>query len=669
MSAAKEAPTSGSDAPVDEVVEVQGTVAPPRSDSAENEVFFVSVSFRGTTYEVPVQLDDAVCSIFEFVHEVLDVPQENCKLIFRGKVLRLNDAAQTVGDVGLTRGAKLMLVATSAHDVAFVRTSRADPLVKGFVEEERDERSRRKRARAAEGSLWGTKQDSEFRFGSIKAEFKYSSPSPYEAEKLLQRLATDPGIIEIMKTRRFKVGVFTEMSPLEAQERMAKRGTPNMDLLGYNMNSGDMIVLRLRTDNVKGFRPYHDLINTLIHELTHNVWGPHDHNFWKLFGELKAQYMRFHRFWSHGGKAADSGASGGQFTGFASGDNDEGGGDEGFGKVLGGATEEREGLISESVRRERALLAAEARKVGASPKPNFLTGGGKWVIVCPCGQVHDSTDCPFGGPASADSLQANAEVTDEATTLLPVVDSSDVHVAKNDDAVAVGDSIAQFVASTSSAPGQDGAEAFASEPATAFPIEKNSHHTEKTLIADAAVDAADVVVDTVAVQPIVNNVGKLKSCSAGGELVHDASVAAPVMSPPATPPFDFPFLGDLGMDGTTEWLQRFSGEVQTLRRGSSGSATRVAVEMLLRIVRNVVSRPQEPRYRRIRADNPRVRKDFLDVVGEHADSLMASLGFHTTVEAGEKVFVLRDAFFDCARLRMGQEVLEMELANSCVAAH
>ena len=53
----------------------------------------------------------------------------------------------------------------------------------------------------------------------------------------------------------------------------------------HNQNAGEMIVLKLRTDNVKGFRPYHDLINTLIHELTHNVWGPHDQNFWKLFGE------------------------------------------------------------------------------------------------------------------------------------------------------------------------------------------------------------------------------------------------------------------------------------------------------------------------------------------------------------------------------------------------
>ena len=236
----------------------------------------------------------------------------------------------------------------------------------------------------------------------MQAEFKYSEPPPYEAERLLQKLATDPGIIEIMKTRKFKVGVLTEMSPVEAQERMAKRGTPNMDLLGYNQNYGGMIVLRLRTDTLKGFRPYHDLINTLIHELTHNVWGPHDNNFWKLFGELKAQYMRFHRFWSHGGRAADSNAAG-QFQGF---EGDESAGKEGnFGHVLGSSLEAAQ---TDSDRRSRALAAAEARMGQTEPElpqeeeseeivkpwvPNFLASNGQWMFACPCGETHTvSTD-------------------------------------------------------------------------------------------------------------------------------------------------------------------------------------------------------------------------------------------------------------------------------------
>eukprot|EP00913_Durusdinium_trenchii_P018538 g17420.t1 len=369
-------------------------------ENSTDDVYFVSLSYKGTAYDVPVQGDDHLASIFDFVQEALDFPRENCKLISKGKMLRPDNETLTVAEAGLRAGSKVMLVASSAKDISFVQSSRADPLVKGFAEEERDEQSRRKRARAAL-SAWGTKQDSEFNFGSIKAEFKYSEPPPYEAERLLQRLATDPGIIEIMKTRKFKVGVLTEMSPVEAQERMAKRGTPNMDLLGYNQNFGGMIVLRLRTDTLKGFRPYHDLINTLIHELTHNVWGPHDHNFWKLFGELKAQYMKFHRFWSHGGRAADSNA-GGQFQGFDG--QDEAPQDGNFGQRLGG-----DGLgepISVEERRAKALAAVErvepktTREVtpfepsdGANAfVPNFLASNGGWMLACPCGQLHEVSE-------------------------------------------------------------------------------------------------------------------------------------------------------------------------------------------------------------------------------------------------------------------------------------
>ena len=52
------------------------------------------------------------------------------------KVLRPDQDDCTIQEAGLEADAKLMLVASSAHDVQFVQTSRPDPLVKGFVEED-----------------------------------------------------------------------------------------------------------------------------------------------------------------------------------------------------------------------------------------------------------------------------------------------------------------------------------------------------------------------------------------------------------------------------------------------------------------------------------------------------------------------------------------------------
>ena len=47
------------------------------------------------------------------------------------------------------------------------------------------------------------------------------SPHRFEAEKLLRKLATDPGIVAIMTRRRYQVGRLCEMDP--ADDKLAKR--------------------------------------------------------------------------------------------------------------------------------------------------------------------------------------------------------------------------------------------------------------------------------------------------------------------------------------------------------------------------------------------------------------------------------------------------------------
>lgn len=545
---------------------------------ADDEVFFVSLSYKGTAYEVPVQGDDHLASIFDFVQEALDFPRENCKLISKGKMLRPDNDSLTVSEAGLSSGSKVMLVASSAKDISFVQSSRADPLVKGFAEEERDEQSRRKRARASL-TAWGTKQDAEFNFGSIKAEFKYSEPPPYEAERLLQKLATDPGIIEIMKSRKFKVGVLTEMSPVEAQERMAKRGTPNMDLLGYNQNYGGMIVLRLRTDTLKGFRPYHDLINTLIHELTHNVWGPHDANFWKLFGELKAQYMRFHRFWSHGGRAADSSATG-QFQGF-DGAEESSGGD--FGRRLGGS-----GAISAEERRLKALAAVskapetapetvpeleEMAEAAKASVPNFLACNGGWMFACPCGEFH--------------------EVSEETKTQI--------------------------------------------ESSFLEGFQKGCFMTEAPKLEAPKLEAVEPPETFVEVSPPEPS---------------DVVDAPALPEMPQEPDLDLADLEIQGLDGAALWLQRFQANLRTI----DAQHRSAAAEILLKLVTNVLRDPNEPKFRRVRAENPVVRSKLVAVGG---DALLKSLGFE--IAEDQQIYQLSEHGFDVVRLKMGQELLEAAL--------
>jgi hypothetical protein len=606
--------------------------------SEEDAVFFVSLNFKGSSYDVPVQTGDSISQIFDFVQEIpeLDFPRENCKLICKGKVFRPDDQVSSAGESRLIPGAKMMLMATSAHDAAFVKSQRADPLVKGFKEEARDERNRKKRAMAAAISAWGTKQDLEYRFNSIKAEFKYSTPSPYDAEKLLEKLSTDPGIIEIMKTRQFKVGILTEMSPVEAQERMAKKGTPGMDLLGYNQNAGEMIVLRLRTDNTKGFRPYHDLINTLIHEMTHNVWGPHDHNFWKLFGELKAQYMRFHRFWSHGGQAADSNASG-QFQGFATGD-EENSTSTGFGHVLGGSSSSAEvsAPVSERERRERATLAAEARLVTASTGIDFINSNGKTIIVCPCGQIHSPEEiCPSIGVGKT-TENGDDEMEVDTTSEMPLKNldqNTDVDMVPPPMNV---DMVLPAVVD----------EVMANPEVIDEKLTMETDQLGKQQLPEKFEQGGDIIIPPLG-QQFPDEFGKVDD---------------------GIPPLTAEELESLGLGGAGVWLQNFAEKLTALRNQAGQPAARAAMELLLRVVSNIVSSPGDAKFRRLKADNPKIRANLLGL-GPDAEKLMNLLGFESVVEDGGRVLVLRDATFDSVRLRMGQELLERELGPSAVGAH
>lgn len=57
-------------------------------------------------------------------------------------------------------------------------------------------------------------------------------------------------------------------------------------ILGYNVNAGQEISLRLRTDDLRGFRKYERVRETLLHELAHMEYGEHDVRFKELNSRL-----------------------------------------------------------------------------------------------------------------------------------------------------------------------------------------------------------------------------------------------------------------------------------------------------------------------------------------------------------------------------------------------
>ena len=93
-----------------------------------------------------------------------------------------------------------------------------------------------------------------------------------------------------MRERGWTVGLLAELDPID--DRLAeKMEGGGKRLLGYNTNAGAEIHLRLRTQDLSGFLPYPSLIDTLLHELSHNEVGPHNEHFWHLFCQLKVDYL------------------------------------------------------------------------------------------------------------------------------------------------------------------------------------------------------------------------------------------------------------------------------------------------------------------------------------------------------------------------------------------
>jgi hypothetical protein len=132
-------------------------------------------------------------------------------------------------------------------------------------------------------------------------------PDPDRALAYLHRLRDDPGIRHAMQSHQFRVGLLTEMDPrlyTEANHEGTSR------TLGLNRNKGEVIELRLRTDDFYGYRDYKTVRKTLCHELAHNVHGPHDKHFWALYREIEREVEQVAD--SRGGLAGGRSLAGGR---------------------------------------------------------------------------------------------------------------------------------------------------------------------------------------------------------------------------------------------------------------------------------------------------------------------------------------------------------------------
>ncbi|KAK1276014.1 hypothetical protein QJS04_geneDACA003974 [Acorus gramineus] len=101
-------------------------------------------------------------------------------------------------------------------------------------------------------------------------------PGEDEARRFLEKVAKQ--VQPIMRRRKWRVKKLSEFSP------------SNPALLGLNVGGGIEVKLRLRRPNREwDFFPYEQVLDTMLHELCHNVHGPHNASFYKLWDELRKE--------------------------------------------------------------------------------------------------------------------------------------------------------------------------------------------------------------------------------------------------------------------------------------------------------------------------------------------------------------------------------------------
>lgn len=143
-----------------------------------------------------------------------------------------------------------------------------------------------------------------------------------------------------MKARNWKIGTLAEFY--------------RSGLLGMNTNRGAKIELCLRYHNNENeFLPWEEILGTMLHELAHNIRGPHDEQFYKALNDLNNEYDKIVAS-GYTGEGFDSngqrlGTKNGLSGRFGAGNMVAGGGGNGGALVSGGA-------------KAAAALAAEKRR-------------------------------------------------------------------------------------------------------------------------------------------------------------------------------------------------------------------------------------------------------------------------------------------------------------------
>ncbi|TMW60796.1 hypothetical protein Poli38472_000838 [Pythium oligandrum] len=243
----------------------------------------ILVQFRGqtTAYALPKGPETTWIEIQGLFFAEMDVAVDAQRVFYQKKRIDPQDTALTLRELGwdTTKDPLVtLMVGASQSQIEEMERTKKEVETEERIRANRRVVSIQRRNQALEAQA---AVSTDYRFHAIEVLENFSDS--HRAREILEQLANDRGILAVMAKHKWSVGCLAEMYP------EGKVGVDPVCVLGLNQNKGQKILLRLRTDDLQGFRKYLNIKKVLFHELSHNVHSEHDIHFYQLMRQVEKE--------------------------------------------------------------------------------------------------------------------------------------------------------------------------------------------------------------------------------------------------------------------------------------------------------------------------------------------------------------------------------------------
>lgn len=224
---------------------------------------------RGAPSPFSVELSEGSIAPVSTLRDTI-LSRTNCthaRILYRGRTL---SGSETLADVGMSGGESVHVLLQTDEELDALRGKKEDPLIRPF-EKVSPRYVGVPRASKKERGCFG------------RVECLPGLKDSATAMKILETLANHTGFAKAMRKRGWFVPLLKEMYPA------GQVGVDPVCVLGYNVNKGQEIHMRLRTDDLEGFRDMYKIKQVLAHELAHIVHSEHNNEFKELMLQVERE--------------------------------------------------------------------------------------------------------------------------------------------------------------------------------------------------------------------------------------------------------------------------------------------------------------------------------------------------------------------------------------------